>query len=543
MKVFQALAQGLRDHGVTTMFGLMGDGNLFFADSFAAGPGRYVASAHEAGAVLMANGYASVSGQLGVATVTHGPGLANALPAVIDSVRSGMPLLLITGDTNPEDLKNLQHIEQRELVLPTGAGFQQVHAPSTAVRDLAAAVRRAMVERRPVVLNVPAQFMWQDVDYAPVTTAPAHAQAVAPDPAALDIAVGALAHAERPIVLAGRGASHPAAREAVLRLAERLGAPVATTLRGLDLFRGEPLALGIFGTLATPVGLDAIGQSDCVLAFGASLNPWTTDSGALLRGKRVIQCDLERSAIGRHQPVHAALVGDAATVADAITDWLDEADVKPSSFGSDGLAQAIRGYSRADEVGHQGAPAAAGTVDFRTAVLHIEDVVPSDRVVVADAGRFMFESYRILHAPDPFSFVHTCNFGSIGLGLANAIGAGVAAPGRPVLLVCGDGGFMLGGITEFTSAVQNRIDLIVVVLNDGAYGAEHIQFRNRDLDPGMTTFDWPDLAPLADALGGQGMTVRTTADLHAIAGVIERRKRPLLLDIKVDPDAVPYEGR
>ncbi|MFE5704141.1 thiamine pyrophosphate-dependent enzyme [Rhodococcus koreensis] len=162
-------------------------------------------------------------------------------------------------------------------------------------------------------------------------------------------------------------------------------------------------------------------------------------------------------------------------------------------------------------------------------------------MVVVDAGRFMFAGYNLLHVPDPYSLVHTCNFGAIGLGMGNAIGAALAAQGRPVFLVCGDGGFMLGGITEFVSAVQNGIDLIVMVLNDSSYGAEHIQFRNRDMDPARTLFRWPDLSALATALGGEGVTMRVPDDLTTVEKAIVNRTRPLLIEVELDPDDVPTD--
>jgi thiamine pyrophosphate-dependent acetolactate synthase large subunit-like protein len=106
-------------------------------------------------------------------------------------------------------------------------------------------------------------------------------------------------------------------------------------------------------------------------------------------------------------------------------------------------------------------------------------------------------------------------------------------------MVTGDGGFMLGGLAEFNSAVRDGTDLIVMVCNDGAYGAEHIQFRARDLDASTSTFQWPDFAPVAEALGGQGYTVRNLKDLDGLADVIANRDRPLLIDVKLDPNVVP----
>ncbi|AII07777.1 thiamine pyrophosphate-binding protein [Rhodococcus opacus] len=538
MQVFKALAQGLIDHGVETLFGLMGDGNLYMANHYSSIPGAtYIASAHEAGAVLMANGYASVSGEVGVATVTHGPGLANALPPLIDSVRSRMPMVLICGDTADGDRNTLQDIAQRELVLPTGAGFEHVQRPETAVQNLREALRRATAERRPIVLNVPADYMWKEVDYQHDPLKPADRNTTL-DPDEMDQAVGIVAAAERPIVLAGRGAATPSARAAIRRLAERLGAPVATTLRGKSLFLTDPGALGVFGTLSTSAALDQIGKSDCVIAFGASLNSWTTDSGALLSGKRVVHCDTDPQAIARHIDVDAAVLGDAATIAHAIIGYLDEAEVPTRRFREDWIEKS----ADVEDYCIPTSPASLeGSIPFHETVRAIDRLIPEDRVVVVDAGRFMFAGYKLLHVPDPHSLVHTCNFGAIGLGMGNAIGAALAAQGRPVFLVCGDGGFMLGGITEFVSAVQNGIDLIVMVLNDSSYGAEHIQFRSRDMDPSRTLFQWPDLSALAIALGGEGVTMRVPDDLTTVEKAIVNRTRPLLIEVKLDPDDVPTE--
>ena len=130
-------------------------------------------------------------------------------------------------------------------------------------------------------------------------------------------------------------------------------------------------------------------------------------------------------------------------------------------------------------------------------------------------------------------------FGAIGLGVPYAVGAAVGAKGRPALVVCGDGGFMLGGLAEFSTAVRHGLDLIVLLCNDSAYGAEHIQFRNKNMDPSLSMFVWPEFADVARALGGEGVTVRTTADLEVAEAAIRNRRGPLLIDLKCDPDHMP----
>lgn len=539
MLFHEAIARALADQGVTTIFGVLGDANLFMMDSFQrVTGGRYYSFSNEAGAVLAANGYARTSGRLGVATVTHGPALTNTVTALVESVRDHTPVLLVAGDTAVVDRENLQNISQRDVVMPTGAGFEQVRSPETVVDDVAMAVRRALLERRPIVLNVPVEFQWQEAGYRKIAAKFVEPQAVAPDEAALDAAVGIIASANRPVVLAGRGAAGPAARSALLRLAERIGAPVATTLRGKDLFRGERFDLGIYGTLSHEVALETLGRSDCLIAFGASLNKWTTAEGSLIEGKQVVHVDLDRSAINQFTSGATGVVGDAATVADTIVSWLDEAGVKPTSFASPELAERLAARSDGGFTDRS----TDETVDIRTAMLRIEQAFPAERNLVFDGGRFIFNAFTMLHCPEPSAYVHTVNFGSIGLGMGNAIGAALGAPERPTLLVTGDGGFMLGGLAEFATAVRHGIDLVVVLFNDSAYGAEHIQFRNKGMDPAISMFQWPEFGDVATALGGRGFTVRNLTELDRALAAIESRDRPMLIDIKIDPDKVSSPG-
>jgi thiamine pyrophosphate-dependent acetolactate synthase large subunit-like protein len=178
---------------------------------------------------------------------------------------------------------------------------------------------------------------------------------------------------------------------------------------------------------------------------------------------------------------------------------------------------------------------------MRQALQRLNEAVPANRILVTDAGRYVFETWPLIHVAKARSFVFTVSYASIGLGLGQAIGAAVAAPDRPTLLICGDGGFMLGCLTEFATAVRTRCDMVILVCNDGSYGAEHVQFRRKNMDPGLSLFDWPDLAPVAEALGGAGVTVRNDQDLETAAHAIAARDRtrPLLIDLKLDPDCIP----
>jgi thiamine pyrophosphate-dependent acetolactate synthase large subunit-like protein len=532
LHVYQAIARAARDHGVDTMFGLMGDANLFMVDSFVRDcDGRFVPSAHEGSSVLMALAYAHVAGKVGVATVTHGPALTNCMTALTEGVRGHIPMVLLAGDTPVANPRHPQGIDQRELVKATGAGFEQLRAPDTVGMDVARALYRAQVERRPIVLNMPADFMWQEVSHETrvldVFTAPGGVA----EGDILDEAIGMIASARRPLILAGGGAV--AARDQLIRLADRLEAPLATTLKAKGLFNDHPHNIDIFGTLSTPAAYDLIAQSDCIVCFGTSLHDFTTDRGKLMKDKRIVQVDIEPTAIGGALHPDAALLADAGLTAETILYWLDQAEISPSGFTRELDIDVLTAHPTGPD------KTADGCVNYVNALQKLEAALPKDRVLVTDGGRFMTEVWCRISAPDPQSFVVTANFGSIGLGLAEAIGAGVAAPERPVVVFTGDGGFMMGGINEFNTAVRLGLDLIVVVANDSAYGAEHIQFLDRKMDPSLTEFHWPSFAEVARSLGGQGIEVRSTADLEDALAALEMREGPVLLELRLDPHDVP----
>ncbi len=530
--VHQSIAQSIHDHGIDTLFGLMGDANLFMVDHYVREcEGTLVPVAYEGSAVLMALAYAHVSGRVGVATVTHGPALTNCVTALTEGARGHIPMVLLAGDTPVMNPQNLQNIDQREVVKVTGAGFEQIRSPETASYDFAHAFYRARVEKRPIVLNMPAEFMWKEVKHQATVFQSFSDPAFVPEGDNLDEAVGMIASAKRPIILAGGGAVD--AREKIIRLADRLEAPLATTLKGKGLFNGHAFDMGIFGTLSTPAAYEAIANADCIVCFGASLHHFTTDKGALMKDKRVVQVNDSLTEVSKNYHPDAALIADAGLTADNIVWWLDEAEIAPSGFTKELDIEVLRRHPVEARTSRE------GCINFVGALEKLEAALPQDRVLTTDGGRFMTEVWCRISAPDPRSFIVTANFGSIGLGLQEAIGASLAAPDRPVVLFTGDGGFMMGGINEFNTAVRLKKDLIVIVANDSAYGAEHIQFLDRSMDPGLSEFEWPSFAEVATALGGHGIYVCSEQELDVALRAIKERSGPLLIELRLDPNEVP----
>lgn len=177
----------------------------------------------------------------------------------------------------------------------------------------------------------------------------------------------------------------------------------------------------------------------------------------------------------------------------------------------------------------------ADAIDPRTLTLRLDELLPIERTTAVDAGRFMSDALTDLRIWEPRALLSTLGFAPIGLGVAMALGAGFARPERPSVALVGDGGFMLGGMSDFQTAVRENVELIVVVFNDGAYGAEHSKLLRDNLDPSITQFDWPDFADVARSLGGQGLTVTNRDDLEEAFRPGRMRPGPVLLDCHIDP--------
>jgi acetolactate synthase I/II/III large subunit len=537
MYVHEVIAREVAAAGTDTMFGLIGDANLFMVNSFVEKQGgSYVSAVHEASAVMMAYGYACRAARLGVATVTQGPGLTNTATALTEAVRSGTPLLVITGDTAPGNRLNQQTLDTEPFVRVTGAGYVLVERPEDAAPAVRIATRRALAESRPYVLNCPTEYQWQVVDEPAEDGSDGLRLAGTPgrraDDDIAEEALGVIASARRPLVLAGRGVTGKEQRQAVLAFAERIGAPIATTLRARNLYSAAEGCVGVCGTVSTEPGVLAIGECDCVIAFGASLNTWTTVRNSLLQGKSVVHVDASPARFRPEVPVTTAVAGDAAAVAQQFIEMLDAAEIAPAGFRE----RVSAGLTQADLV--HDAPLSS-KVTLAGVLAAVNRALPARRTVVYDGGRFQGEAFKYSWGTDYRAEVPTTDFGAVGMGMGAAIGAAAFARDEPTVLVTGDGGFMMNGLAELHSAIRAGLPLIVVICNDGSYGAEYDQFVNKGLSPGLSLFEWPDFASVARALGADGLTVVSVPDVAAAVSACGSPVRPVVIDVRIAPGDIP----
>ncbi|HET8949166.1 MAG TPA: thiamine pyrophosphate-binding protein [Solirubrobacteraceae bacterium] len=531
MNAAEAVGRTLAALGVRDAFGVIGSGNFVATQALHAAGASFHHARHEGGAISMADAYARVSGRVGVCSVHQGPGFTNMLTGLTEAAKSRTPLLILAGEAPRAAVRSNFAVDQPGLAATLGAVPERIHSGASAAADTARALRRARVERRPVVLNLPLDVQSEPAPggAAPGVLRPPERPAPAPEVVAQ--VAEAISSADRPVIVAGRGAVLAVAREPLERLGDAIGAVLATSAMGHGLFEGSPWAVGISGGFASPIAARLMTEADLVLAFGAGLTRWTTRDGALItRGAKVVQVDLDEESLGAHRPVDVAVVGDAAATAEAL---LAAGVSNPGFRAAPGLEQEIAAGSWRDAPFDDAGDATH--LDPRTLSIALDRLLPAERTVAVDSGHFMGFPPMYIRVPDPQGFVFTQAFQSIGLGLASAIGAAVARPDRLTLACLGDGGALMA-LPELETLARLRLPLLVVVYNDAAYGAEVHHFGPQGIPLELVRFPDTDFAALARAAGAEGITARSVADLDPVAGWLERRDGPLVVDAKITPD-------
>lgn len=528
MKLFEQLAKTVANN-TKIVFGLIGDGNLFMVDSFQKHGGKYVGTYHEANAVMAAFGSARSTGEIGFATVTHGPGLTNTVTALLEAQKSHTPLVLLAGRTPRNRVYHPQSIDQRKLIEGINIRYIEATTVDDAVDVTVKAFDLARSESGPVVVAVPVELMWEESNRQ--HQARRVLEPPMPDMNQLETALGIIASARRPILIAGGGARH--ATLELKRLADVLGAALATTWQAKDAFVDEEENIGIFGTLSSPLALETIALSDCFVFFGAGLNPNTTDAGRLVSGRPVVHVDVDSHQHGKYISVTAPVVGDASSTAREMRERLSSVDHQPTSFSQRVVER--KGLWAPRRVRVEDAP--QGTVNLAATLRYLNEQLPHERRVVMDVGNFEIHAMLEFQAPSGQSWIAAGNgFEAIGHGLGTAIGVASSQPEQLTVLIVGDGGLMLSGISELRRAVELNLALVCIVCNNKSYAAEHYQFVERNMDPEISYLEVPDFALLAKSVGATGLTVRSRLDLENVVVAVRENIGPVLIDVHCAPD-------
>jgi len=540
-RVSTLVGRTLAKLGVGHVFGVVGSGNFDVTGTLMAEGIPFTAARHEGGAATMADAYSRMSGKVGVVTTHQGCGLSNAITGIGEAAKSRTPMIVLTADTQAAAIRSNFKIDQDALARSVGAVAERIHSPATAIADTIRAFRTAVNERRTVVLSLPLDVQSRTAaDEVSGVVVPEPLK-VRPDAAAVEQLVALISAAERPVFVAGRGGR--GAREQILELARHAGALVATSAVASGLFNGDSHNLGISGGFSSPLTAELISGADLIVGWGCALNMWTMRHGRLISsGTKVVQIDVEDSALGANRPITLGLLGDSAfTAADALSALKHVQPEPAEKYRTEANALTIKQSSRWRDVETEDLSTAT-TIDPRVLTRELDSLLPAERIVAVDSGNFMGYPSQYLAVPDEFGFCFTQAFQAIGLGLYTAIGAALAQPHRLPVLGAGDGGFLMG-ISELETAARLKLPLVCIVYNDAAYGAEvhHFAPEHSQQDLSSVVFPETDIAAIARGFGAEGVTVRTLADLEAVQAWIAAyhagtQDRPLVIDAKIASD-------
>jgi acetolactate synthase I/II/III large subunit len=544
LHLYDVLAEAFAAEGVDTHFTLLGDGNMHWATVLAERHGvRTIHARHEHCACEMATAYAHVTGRVGVASVTHGPGVTQIMTALTTAARGDIPLIVYAGEAPTTATWTIQQIDQAPLIRACGVEYIQIQSTNHALDRVREAFCVAQHERRPVVIGVADNLqrtrMSKSPPYEPSSSFLPRHRACLPDPESVHMIAEIIASAERPIILAGRGVMQAGATQEVIELGKRCGALLATTLPARGLFEDEAYSIGIGGGWSSDVATELFAKADLVIAIGASLTGFTTHSGRLYPNARVVQIDTNPKAVRHNRAVaNFHLRADARFGVAAINTRLAQSAQVKEGYRTQATARKLlaRPPAPIDD------KASNGTIDPRRAVQEINRVVPKDWFLVGGSGHCAYFTATNTPGRLPELYASIRHFGAIGSGLSHAIGIAVARNNRKVLLIDGDGSLIMH-IQELETIARHGIQMLIVALNDGAYGSEVHKLRMDGISDREVQFGRPDLGSIARGFSLRGATITDLAEIESRFEDHVRGATAELWDIPISGDvlSVPFE--
>jgi acetolactate synthase I/II/III large subunit len=543
----RAIVDVLHAEGVRQVFGLPGGHVLSIYDALHDSPeiSHYLAR-HEFTAAAMAAGYAQLTGEPGVCVVTAGPGCTNMLTAVAEAFVGCLPMVLFAGRgaTFSAQRGASQEVATEQIFAPVTKWSVRVDRADQAVP----VVRRAFAEARsgragPVLLDLPRDILDSEVEAAPYAPVAAPTHPIG-DPAAVDAAAEALAGAERPLIVAGGGAIASGAAEEVRTLAERLAAPVLTTLSGRGIIADDhPLSLGGLGAHHTRLSQRLFLEADVVLGLGCRFEEMETNwspTAVPSPDATYIQVDIHAPEIGRSVPAQIGIVGDVSAV---VTQLLGK--VGAASGDSPRVAEAAEELADIEAEFERDADSDMRPMHPFRPIRALRAALPRDAITAIDVGclaQHMVGVTPYYRVYEPRSLIVPSSFYGMGFAAAAAPAARIVHPDRPAVCFVGDGSFQMV-MNVLPVAAEYELGVTWCVLNDNALGSirdtQVYRFDERIVD---TEFGvQPDFALVARACGCHGERVEDAADLDgAVRRALEANEggTPAVLDVLVSPERV-----
>jgi acetolactate synthase-1/2/3 large subunit len=537
----QILWEALRREGVEVVFGYPGGAIMPAYDALLDSPIRHVLVRHEQGAAHMADGYARVSGKVGVAIATSGPGATNLVTGIATAMLDSVPIVCITGQV-PSHVIGTDAFQETDITGVT-LPITKHNYLVTQVEQIAPTIREAFYVARtgrpgPVLIDITKDAQqrstvveWSDRPVCLPGYRPEHrarADQLASAAAMIDAA-------RRPVILAGHGVVKAGATGLVGELVARTGIPVASTLLGLGGFpASHRLALGMMGMHGEAWVNQAIQEADLLIALGMRFDDRVTGNPATYApGAKKIHCELDPAEINKNVRVDVALVGDVGETLRGLVPLVARAE-RTAWVGR--IAE-LKGDSAVRDI--QSMPHHGRL--FAAHVLHdLWRITRGEALVVTDVGQHQMWEAQYYKHDHPRKLVTSGGLGTMGFALPAAIGARFASPEAEIWVIAGDGGFQMTAC-ELSTAAQEGIKLCIAIINNGYLGMVR-QWQEFFYDGrySATPLRSPDFVKLAEAHGLTGLRVTRREDVEA--AVAEARAAPgtVVIDFRVEQEDSVY---
>ncbi|MGW4422445.1 thiamine pyrophosphate-binding protein [Streptosporangium sp. NPDC004631] len=524
-----AMAEALRANGVSLAFGIPGTHNLEFYRGMAASAIQHVVTRHEQGAGYAADGYARSTGRPGVVVATSGPGVMNVMTAAATAYADSVPMLVLSPGV-PTGLERSgfgwlhEMKDQRAAVDAAVARSLRPGTPGQAVDAIHETFSRWAVERsRPVHIEVPLDVLetpWSG-EIPPVWPAACPAAAA---PEAVDAAIALLGAASAPVIVAGGGAVTAAA--ALRALAERLDAPVVTTIGGKGVLDEEhPLAVGAFMGYAGAKAL--VEAADVLLVVGSELGDAEIPHGSLAPTGQVVRVDVDPGQLHRNLRATLPIHADARLTLKALLAGLTGPVTSVNPAGGEGARRA--GAARTNCLAQ--AMRAGGRWRAIQEALRAE--LPADVIVTGDSSQVSYlGTAPFWRFAEPRRYLVPAGFSTLGYGLPAAIGVKLADRARPVLALLGDGALMFS-VQELVTAAELGLALPIVVLDNHGFGEIRQNMIDRSIAPYAVDLTRPDFVRLAESMGVRGVRAADETEAAKQAAAALGADRPTLIVCEV----------
>jgi acetolactate synthase-1/2/3 large subunit len=531
----KALVRALESQEVEVIFGYPGGATLPIYDELAKSSIRHVLARHEQGAAHMAEGYARATGKTGVCMATSGPGATNLVTGLANAYMDSSPLIAITGQVPRPMIGNdaFQEVDITGITIPITKHNYLLQEASEIPHTVQEAFYLASTGRKgPVLLDVPRDvqlevFSSHQAKYPPLE---GYRPTVAGHPGQIKRAVSLLKSAEKPLIIAGGGVSLAAARELLVKLAERANIPVVHTLMGKASFPNtHPLCLGLMGYHGRVEANHGINHADVILALGTRFGDRSTGPLSTFAGQaKIIHIDIDPAEISKNVPSYLPIVGDAAQILEQLVELV--ATKKHAAWIKELGQMAEQHPLRAKNTG-VGIPN----------ILRILHELVTDPIIVTDVGRHQIFTAHYYPVDSGRSFITSGGLGTMGFGVPAAIGAKAGRPDRAVIDIAGDGSFMMT-CQEIASAVTEEIPVVVLVMNDyclgmikqlqdAFYGKRYESCRfGRNVD----------FARLAESMGAVGFTITEEGEIAPTLKKALAAERTAVVDCILDDPGNVY---